>query len=251
MNFSKLPLQAMILVLFTTVIILLLSYLFPWRNINWGNLTYSYQKSVTVSGMSEKKEANQVASYSAGVSTYNDSKEKAIAEVNDKISAITKAVKDFGIAETDIQTQNLSIYQSQDYVYEGDRQKYKPGQWNVLNTVTINLKDVKRAFDLATLLAGSGATNVYGPSFSIEDTKEIEKSLLGEAINDARSKADIIARSSGKRLGEVLNVAEGGTSSPYPVLKADYGRMGGGGSVPVEPGSTNIQKTVTVTFELK
>jgi len=247
-----LPVRMFLSIIFLVFVILLVSYFFPWRKINWGNFTLSYIETITVSGLSEKKEKNQVASFSAGVTAYNDSKEKAIEEVDSKISQITNAVKTFGIPDNDIQTQSLSIYQNQDYVYEGDRQKYKPGQWSVSNSINVTLRNIARASELATLLASSGANNVYGPNFSLEDTKETEKALLGEAVNEARKKAEVIASSSGKKLGKIISVSEGGLGNNYgPTFSADYKGMGGGGGIPIEVGTTNIQKSVTVVFEIK
>lgn len=247
-----LPLRAMSVCVFLIGLVLLVSYLFPWKNIDWGNVTFATQKSIAVTGTSETKVSNQIASFSAGVNAYNDNKETAIKEVNDKIASIITAVKTFGVPAEDIKTQSLSIYQNSDFVYEGDRQKQKPGQWNVSNTIDIKLQDITKASDLASLLASTGATNVYGPNFSLDDkkTRDSEKALLSEAIEDARSKADIIAKSSGKKLGGIITVSESGSYTPSPIYRMDSG-MGGGGAAPVEPGSSTIQKTVFVTFEVK
>ncbi|MBU4380726.1 SIMPL domain-containing protein [Candidatus Parcubacteria bacterium] len=246
------PMRTVMSRLFIIGLILLTFYFFPWKNINWGRVTFNAQQSIAVTGTSELKVSNQTASFSAGVTAYNDNKEIAIKGVNDKIASIIGAVKSFGVLEEDIKTQSLSIYQNSDYVYEGDRQKQKPGQWNVSNTIEINLKDISKASDLATLLASTGATNVYGPNFSLDDkkTRDTEKTLLSEAIADARSKAEIIAKSAGKTLGGIVTVSESGSYSPSPLYRMDSG-IGGGGGAPVEPGSSTIQKTVYVTFELK
>jgi uncharacterized protein YggE len=249
MTVRNLPIRAFAITLFIFTVGLVVSYFFPWKNINWGIVTTNYQNAISVSGTSERREPNRVASYSAGVNAYNDNKDSAIAEVNSKITKITDAVKAFGIKAEDIQTQSLSIYQNQDYVYEGDRQKYKPGQWNVSNTISVILRDVKQASDLTSLLASSGATNIYGPNFSVEDTKDIENILLAEAIENAKGKAQLMVKSSGRTLGKVINISESGVASPiyYDIA---YKGMGGGGGMPTEAGATTIQKTVNVTFEL-
>jgi len=247
------PLKVISVSLFIIGLILVTAFFFPWKNINWGIVTFATQKSIAVTGTSELKVSNQIASFSAGVTAYNDNKDIAIKDVNDKIASIITAVKTFGVGAEDIKTQSLSIYQNSDYVYEGDRQKYKPGQWNVSNTIDISLKDITKASDLATLLASTGATTVYGPNFSLDDkkTRDSEKALLSEAIADARSKAEIIAKASGKKLGEVLTVSENASYNTSPIYKMDSGMGGGGGGAPVEPGSATIQKTVFVTFEVK
>lgn len=224
-------------------------FLFPWKLINWGTLKLSTDRTITVVGSAEMKTKNQIASFNAGVSATKDKKEDAVGEVNGKMDEIVKAVKAFGIKSEDIKTQNNSIYQVPEYYYDNGVQKSRPGQWSVNNSVEIILREVDRAAALADLLSKSGANNVNGPSFMMDNTTTFEVALAEEAIADARKKAEAMASSSGAKLGEVVTVVEGYSQSPiYPMSM--MGRGGGGGAV-VEPGSATMGKTVTVTFRLE
>lgn len=236
-----------IFALLTGAVILGGAYFIPSGKLSWGNISLAPAKTITVTGEAQSQERSQVAVFSAGASAINDSKEAAIADVNQKVRALIEAVKNFGIPEADIKTQNLNVYQNNETYYEDGRQKQRPGQWSVNNTIEMKLRDVTRASQLADILTQSGATNVYGPNFSLEDTKAIELTLFGDAITNARVKAEKIAAGSGGTLGKILTVAEGGTQAP--VLFSAEGR-GGGGGTPTEPGSGLVQKSVTVTFEL-
>ncbi len=242
-------LTVVVSVALSLLIILGASLILPWSNVNWGSLALLPGKTVTVTGSAESKEKNQVANFTSGVSAVNDDKEKAVKEVNEKMDAIISQVKDFGVKPEDIQTQNMSIYQRQDTYYEGTTAKSRPGQWDVSNSITITLRDVKKASELADLLTKSGATNVYGPNFTLEDTKDAESKLLGEAMEDAKKKAEILATASGRKLGKVVSVTEGfGGGGIVPMFLAE--KAGGGGGASVEPGSASVSKTVTVTFAL-
>lgn len=229
------------------------AFFIPWKNVEWGSVTMRPAKLVTVSGQAKSEEKTQVATYTAGVGSVNINKDAAVKEVNDKLAEIVKSIKTFGIAEADIRTQNLSIYQDQESYWDqsGQTQRTRPGQWRVNNTVEVKLRAVDRAAELSDLLASTGATNVWGPNFAMEDTKDAENALLKAAIDDARKKAETIAEASGKKLGTIVSVNEDGiVNSLYPTLKMADGFGGGGGAV-VEPGSQTVTKTVTVTFELK
>ncbi len=220
----------------------------PWERVNWGELKLAPAETITVVGTAKTQERSQIASFTAGVSSINDDKEAAINEVNQKVALIIEAVKSFGISEADIQTQNLSIYQSEETFYEEVRQKQRQGQWRVSNSINITLRDIDQASELASLLTSSGATDVYGPNFRLDDTQEAESGLLDQAIANARGKAEIIAKASDGRLGKVISVSEGyQTARVYPVMFE--GGMGGG--APIEPGAETVSKTVTVVFELK
>lgn len=227
----------------TVVLVLILAWIVPWRRINWGRITWQQAEVVTVTGEAKSQEKNQIANFSAGVMAQDMDKNKAMTEVNTKMNDLVKAVKDFGTEESDIKTQSLSYYQE-------PKGGQNPGQWQVNNTIEIVLRDINKATDLADLLAKSGANNVYGPNFMMDDTNEAEKGLYDAAIKDAKDKAESIAKASSRTLGKILSVSDGaGLNVVYPMYaKLDSGM--GGGAV-TEPGSTTVYKNLTVTFELK
>lgn len=232
----------------TAAVLLLASFFVPWEKINWGRFALQPAATVTVTGEAESQERSQLATFSAGVTAVNDNRETAVAEVNQKVEAIIASVKDFGIPAEDVKTQNLNVYQSQESIYTDGRQKLTPGQWSVNNTIEIKLRDVDRASGLADLLTSSGATNIYGPNFTLDDTKDIEIELLDEAIADARTKAEKMATAGGKKLGELVNVVEGGSQTPIQFFARE---AGGGGGAPIEPGTGGVTVSVTATFELE
>jgi uncharacterized protein YggE len=183
-----------------------------------------------------------------GINILNDDKQKAVDEVNKKISEIISATMVFGVKEEDIKTQSLSVSQNEESYYEDGRQKYRPGQWRVGNTVEITLRDAVKAGDLATMLSKTGATNVYGPNFSLEDTQTAANKLLGEAVDDAWKKAESLAKAGGKKILKVVSITEGSYPTMGPMLYG-YG-AGGGGSDKLEPGMQTVSKQVTVVFEV-
>jgi len=226
----------------TVILVLILAWIVPWNRINWGRITWQQAEVVTVIGEAKSQEMNQIANFSAGVMAQDMDKNKAITEVNTKMNDLVKEVKDFGIKESDIKTQSLSYYQE-------PKGGQNPGQWQVNNTIEIILRDINKAADLADLLAKSGANNVYGPNFMVDDTNEAEKGLYDAAIKDAKDKAESIAKASSRTLGKILSVSDGaGSNVIYPMYARDEA---GGGGMSVEPGSSTVYKNLTVTFELK
>jgi uncharacterized protein YggE len=235
----------------TVILVLILVWVVPWNRVNWGRLTWQPAEVVIVNGEARTQEKNQIATYTVGVEAVNDSKDVAVGEVNTKIDALIQAVKDFGIKEVDIKTQNVSIYQDEQSYYDNGVQKSRKGQWRVNNSVEIKLREIDKAAELTNLITKSGANNVWGPNFSMDDTNQVEKGLYDMAIKDAKEKAESIAKASGRKLGKVVSVNDSGTTnSIYPMYAArDTAGMGGGAVT--EPGSTTVYKNLTVTFELK
>jgi uncharacterized protein YggE len=247
MNHDTNRFDGIITAVIISCIVILGIYLIPWDHITWGKLKLLSGDTVTVVGEGKTKQKTQKATFSAGVSAVSDDKNTAVNEVNTKTAAIIDAVKTFGITSDNIKTQNMNVYQNQESYWEDNRQKQRPGQWFVNNTIEITLSNVERAQDLANLLTKSGATNVNGPNFSLDDTTGTESSLLDDALTNAREKANRIAKSSGKKLGSVVSVVEGYQSQP--VYRFEGARIGGGGAA-LEPGTGTVTKTVTVTYEL-
>jgi uncharacterized protein YggE len=225
-----------------SVMLIAAAFILPWKNINWGKVEMSSSQVVTVIGEAKTQQKNQIATFNAGVNVFSDKKETAISEVNTKINELVDAIKKFGIPEDDIKTQNMSVYQQQD----PNLTKSKNGQWIVNNSIEITLRDLDKANALTDLLNRSGANNVYGPNFRIDDTNTVSKTLYNDAMKDAREKAEIIAKSSGRTLGKVIGVSEGAgsTNGIYPLYKDG---MGGAGA---EIGSQTVAQHLTVTFEL-
>lgn len=226
-------------------------FFFPWKSITWGRIVMEPVRTLTVTGVAESKEKNQIAKFSAGVNAAKDNRDEAIKEVNTKIAAITQGAKDFGIDPSDIITQSMSVNQYNETYYDNGAQRQRPGQWNVSNTIEVTLRDVNRAGALADILSKSGATNVYGPNFQLDTSKKAADKLTEEAIADARTKAEVMAKATGATLGEAISVTEGYQTSGiyYPMMRAESG--GGGGGMPAESGTTTVSKSVTVVWSLK
>jgi uncharacterized protein len=229
-----------------TTIFLLGSYISPWYEIHWGKFATEPAPSVTVSGIAKSEQRSQIATFNFGINVTKDNKESAVTEVNQKMSAIIEGVKTFGIADADIKTSNLNVYQNEETYYEDGRQKVRPGQWRVSNTVDVKLRDVDRTSQLVDFLTKSGANNLSGPNFSLDNTDKEETALISVAIENARQKAEVAAKAANRKLGRILVINEGASS---PITYFSSGMGGGGGAS--EPGTDTITKSVTVTFEIK
>ncbi|KKS77271.1 MAG: hypothetical protein UV74_C0013G0041 [Candidatus Woesebacteria bacterium GW2011_GWB1_43_14] len=213
---------------------------------NWGKVELLPTSTITVTGEAKQTERNQIASFSAGVTAQNDDKDTAVNEVNEKMTKLIADLKEFGINDSDLETQSISVNKDEmmELIYPP---RTTSGQWRASNSVEIALRDVDRTDELADLLSASGATDVYGPNFRLDDTNTQQAELLADAINDAREKAEKIAEASDRKLGKVITVTEGSSPSIYPLMEARSADT----STPVEPGSSSIYQTATVTFELK
>ncbi|AKM79655.1 MAG: hypothetical protein UX85_C0001G0185 [Candidatus Beckwithbacteria bacterium GW2011_GWB1_47_15] len=236
-------------VLVIVLVVLAGIFVLPWDRVNWGKFEVLPGSSLTVTGEAHLDTLPQVARFSATVSVTDADKEVAVDQVNSNMADLIDSLKSFGIADEDLQTREISVYQTDGEV---EIMIYPPrprtgNQWQASNTVEIKLKNIDRAGELADLLASSGATSVSGPNFSLDDTADYDSQLLEQAIADAREKAQAAAKASGRRLGKVLTVSESGVGPIYRGLEVVSDQT----ATPIEPGRERLSKTVSVTFELK
>lgn len=151
--------------------------------------------------------------------------------------AVVAALKTAGIAAADLQTTQVSL----------DQQRSNDGQtvagYNATSSVTAQLRTLARTGAVVDAAVAAGADGFSGPSLATADTEKLYADALKAAVADARAKAQTLAAAAGLTLGRVTNVTEGGAQSvPYAAAsKAD-------GGVAIEPGTQEVQATVTVSF---
>ena len=218
----------------------------------WAYFAQPWRQTITVTGTATSTIKNQIASYNANINAQDQSKTKAVSTVNEKAEKLISEVKKFGIPEADIKTNNVSVYQMQEPFIEDGVQKYKPGRWSASIGVEIKLRDIDRSTEFATLLTSMEITDVFGPNLGLDNANLDDSAILAAALENARHKAQAIVAVSGRKLGKVVSISEGYSSTPQPFYKTDYaGIGGGGGGTPIEVGSTETTRTVSVTFLLK
>lgn len=233
---------------------------------HWGSLEMRSNSTITVSGMAKKEQNNQIANFTAGVESIEETKEKALDKTNEIMNQLIVKVKKIGIKTEDIQTQNANVYQETEYVPmdnsvsnlmypQPERGDARKGDWRANNSISIKLREMEKADELLALLNNSGANYVYGPDFSIDNTESASDELLTGAVLNAREKAEKIAAANNQKVGKIISLTENGSYPLYMNYKSAMSLTGGGVAettidADLEPGSSNISKTVTVTFEL-
>lgn len=245
---QKIPNRLLSAIVMTSLVLIVI-FLLPWRLVNWGTISMQPAETITVSGMATSDEKTQIATFTAGATAVGNDAKQVREEVDAKVRTLIENLKQFGIPEGDIQTQNTSLYQEQESYTQDGAQRMRPGQWRADNTVTIKLRDISQSQGLLDILNSGELTNVYGPTFMLDDVSAAQDKLLAEAVNDARNRAEILASATGKKVVRALSIAEGSASSPvYPMFDR---AMSGGGGAGIMPGTEEVSASVTVVFEVR
>ena len=220
--------------------------------------------TITVSGDGEVFAVPDTATFSVTVQeeakTVKDAQDTATKKSND----IVAYLKTQGIDEKDIQTTDYSVSPQYDYS-QGvcPASGYcPPGKqtlrgFQVSQTLTIKVRDTKKAGDLLSGVGALGASQVSGLSFTIDDQDALEAQARDKAIAKAKTKAEELANSLGVSIVRVVGFSE---NANYPIPYA-YGRGGvamamdstatekAAPDVPV--GQNKITSNVSVTYEIR
>ena len=219
----------------------------------------SPSNTISVSGYGEAFGAADIATFSFSVVSEKSTVASAQTDATNKINAITKYLKDAGVAEKDIQTTDYSVYPQYEYNQivcisypcPGGRQVLKGYQ--VRQTTTIKVRDLAKAGELLTGVGGKGATEVSGLNFTFDDPNKLQSDARGKAIADAKQKAEALAKQLGVTLVRVVSFNENGGGYPGPMYTKAVG-MGGDAaqSAPeISVGQNKVSSNVSVTYEIR
>lgn len=191
---------------------------------------------ITVVGNGSVAAVPDRAELSFGVESQGQTAKAALAANAAEMRKVIAAVKAAG--GTDVKTLSVSLSPRVN-------ERNEVQAFVATNTVS-SRTTVARAGVLIDAAVAAGANQVYGPSLSSGDQKQLYRQALEAAVADARASAQALAKASGLALGRVTAIVEGGGSSPLPYAAADKAMEAG--STPIEAGTQQVTATVSVTF---
>ncbi|MDD7745494.1 MAG: SIMPL domain-containing protein [Mitsuokella jalaludinii] len=204
--------------------------------------------TLSVDGQGTGTAAPDMATVTIGVTTQGKDAAKAQNDNAWVSNQIQAAVRGLGIAEKDIQTRNYSFYPN--YSTDKDRRNEVTG-YTVNNSVIVVVRDIKLTGKVIDAALNNGANEINSLDFSASDTKAVRKVALLNAVQDARDKADIIAKGLGKRIVGIQNVSE---STGYIETRRFGGNMlmavAKDAATPIAPGSLSLTANVHIDFIL-
>ncbi|MGH3137206.1 MAG: SIMPL domain-containing protein [Gaiellaceae bacterium] len=194
--------------------------------------------SLTVNGVGTVKAVPDEAQMSFGVETRRPTAQAAVAANADAMRKVINALRQAGARE--IATQWVSVYPFTDETGAVDG-------YTASNSVSA-VGDVGDAAGLIDAAAEAGANQVSGPGLSSSNAEELYRSALAKAVADARLRAEVLAKASGRSLGTITTIVESGAAMPVPY--AERAALDAG-STPIVPGQQETSASISVTFSLR
>jgi uncharacterized protein len=173
------------------------------------------QRTLRVSGEGRASAAPDVAIATVGVVALDPSLAAATREANERARRVHDVVQKAGIAPRDVQTSRYEV--------ELERRADKPDEaprvvgYRVVNELRVKVRDLAALGPLLDRLVAAGANAVQGLAFARDDVAPEQARALADAVRSARAKAEEMARAAGVRLGDLLELSEGGRVAPGPI----------------------------------
>lgn len=227
----------------------------------------SATNTISVTGTGEVFAAPDIANISFTVREESKKVADAQEKATVKIKAALASVRKIGVADKDIKTQNYSSYPKYEW-QEGtvscmgvNCPPYRPGKqvivgYEVSQTVTLKVRNLELVNGLIDTLATAGVTELQGPNFAIDKEDDLKAEARKQAIEKARTKAEVLARDLGVTLVRVVSFSEGGDYAVPMYARATMASVGmekdAMAPMPELPqGENSITSSVTVTYEIR
>lgn len=234
---------------------------------------------IRVIGEGEVLVQPNVASVRLGVESRAATAPEAMQAANETMRAVTAAILAHGVAAADIQTSELSVHFERDHEREPPPPPPPPPQplprptdpsapkletqpmvtpqpppagWFVVrNTLVLTLRQIDKLGAILGDAMQAGANNLHGLQMTLDDSAAASSEARRKAVEDARRKAEELAKAAGVRVGRVIEVVEAG-AQPATRAESGYGySFSKVSNVPVESGQIEVNAALQVHFAIE
>lgn len=194
--------------------------------------------------------APDTVTFSTGVENSAPTASAALRANSAQVAKVINQLKSLGIAEKDIQTSGISLSPEYEYIQATQRNRFKG--YRVSNQVSVKMRDIEKLGTILDQVVASGATNINGPYFSIDDDSDVKKAARAAALANGKAQAESYARAAGFGSVRLLSVSEGLVGQPMPYMKAGNRMMAeaADASVPVQPGQVGTSVVLNLQYEM-
>jgi uncharacterized protein len=196
--------------------------------------------TVTVTGTGTVTAVPDQAEFDFTVQTKAATAAAALSRNGADTKDVISAVEDTGVPAANIQTTQVSL----DPVMSNDGTSIVG--YTASDSIAVTKLAIAKAGSVVDAAVGAGANSVSGPSLTLSSQDALYNGALKAAVAQAQTKAQALAGAAGRTLGGVVSIVEGGGQAPVPFAVGAAAKD----STPIQPGTEDVQATVTVTYAL-
>ena len=223
-------------------------------------VTPSQAATIDVSGEGDASAVPDVATITFSVEAQGKTVAVAQNLVSIRINQALDFLKQSGIDTKDIQTTNYNAYPEYSnpcgpnmVCPQTSSQVAQIISYRASENVSVKIRDTSVSGKIIDGLGAVGITGISGPDFSVENPDAVQAQAKQKAIDDAKEKAEILAKQLGVHLGKIVRFsgdASGGGIMPM-MYDAKSSMAGAAAPTSVLPsGQNKYTANVTITYEI-
>jgi uncharacterized protein YggE len=212
----------------------------------------SETKGVQVQGSCQMKVIPDRGTVSFTTENQTKDQQEAVKKTNSQMNDLKEKIQKLKLADIEFKTTNYSVYPVREY----EKDHYVDKGTKASMTLEVTTSEIPRLGEAMVEASKAGIQNVGSmvTFLSLEKSQAEYLKCLDIASNDARKKADQLAKKLGFKVGDVLNVIEtpAPQSNHFPE-RAMFakGAMMDAAPVAIEAGSQIFSTNILVTFDIQ
>lgn len=208
-------------------------------------------KTLTVHGTSSITLKADYGSINLGVNTKGATVAEAQAANSETMDKVIAAIREQGVAEEDIVTSSFNVYANYDYQYSKLTEGESVSGYQVENMLMVTVRDLNKISKVLDAAMGAGANQSYGITFSSSEQAKAYDEALKAAAKDGARKAELLAASMDKALGELVTMEEKEYSYNLYGGSAMYKAEDAAAGTPILAGQIVVNATVSLTYNFE
>lgn len=175
----------------------------------------------------------------------------AVKRTTDQVNKLKEEIKKLNLADLELKNTNYNVYPVREY----EKEKIVDKGIRATLSLEVTTSEISRIGEAMQAAAKVGVINVGSLTtfLSLEKSQKEYLKCLDVAAEDARGKAQQLAKKLGFKIGEVINLNEvPQISRPVPIIM-ERAMMKSMDAAPtqVEPGTQQYSTNIQVTFKIK
>jgi hypothetical protein len=203
-------------------------------------------RQITVTGEGRISAAPDQAWINLGVTQRAPTAREAVAAMSAAMTAVTDRLLAAGIAATDIQTGQLSLYPFYDDLNDTPTQEVLG--YTAAITVDVRVRDLGLTGAILDAAVADGANTFGGIRFDLADPATAYAEARRAAVADGRARATLFAEAAAVGLGRLLTLSEASAYAQPVMAEARF--AADAAPVPISPGEVSYSASVTMVYEI-
>ena len=208
------------------------------------------QDHISVTGIGEIDEEPDQVKLNISISAQEASLVEAKQIADQRYSTVLEQVKAAGIDEKYIKATRINAQPQ--YEWGSGKRIYK-GEL-VSRSLNITINDLDKVSQLMQAIVENGVSSIDGITTGFQNPEELEQQALGIAADDAKRKAEFLAKRLGRELGQAFMITEQNVSAPIQQPNISMMRSSDAFESAPAPeemfGTQSIKATINVSFNL-